>query len=245
MKYKKAMLNETLSLEVKMKLTNKILIAAFVLSLAATTLLAIKLTSVVKYTPQPLSKEFIEFGNRFGALKQLEINGGYEITIKKSDVDSLKIWGPDLLIRNYTVIEERNGRLKIESKVNLGNYPFGMHLMLFTKNIQSLIIKKGALLQMTNMESDSIKIIAQDSSIVKLSNCNYRYANLTTSDRSIISMEKTNEANVSLKNESMIVVDVGDTGLIGRKDKLATLIVNGKKLNEFVFTMNSQTLRGL
>lgn len=239
------MLNETLSLEVKMKLTNKILIVAFVLILVATTSLAIKLTSVVEYTPQPLNKEFIEFENRFGALKQLEINGGYEITIKKSDVDSLKIWGPDLLIRNYTVIEERNGRLKIESKVNLGNYPFSMHLMLFTKNIQSLIIKNGALLQMMNMESDSIKVIAQDSSIVKLSNCSYRYANLTTSDRSIISMEKTNEANVSLKNESMIVVDVGNGGLIGRKDKLATLIVNGKKLNEFVFTSNSQTLRGL
>ncbi len=225
------MLNETLSLEVKMKLTNKILIAVFILLLVATAALAIKLTRVVEFTPQPIRKTFVEITKKYSQINELEINGGYTLQIYESDKDSLKLFGPDLLVTKYSEIAEQKGKLKIESKVNLANYPYYMLIKLYVRKLEGINVQKGATLQMWEVKGDTIEVIAKDSSIVKIGGCDYKYARLDAADRSIISIEKTNEASVRLKNESMLIINVGPGGVSGSKDKGATLIANGKKFD--------------
>lgn len=237
------MLNETLSLEAEMKLTNKILIGVFALLLAATTVLAIKFTSVVKYTPQPFKEKFVEITKKYSLINELEINGGYELQIYESEKDSLKFFGPDLLVTKYTEIIEQNGKLKIESKVNMANYPYYLLIKLYVRRLEGINVRKGATIQMWEVNGDTIKIIAKDSSIVKIGGCDYKYARLDASDQSIISLEKANEVSIRLKNESMLIISVGPDGMSGSKDKDATLIANGKKFDYPTFVAERKSKR--
>ncbi|KAF0141675.1 MAG: hypothetical protein FD122_1230 [Stygiobacter sp.] len=222
MKFKKTMLNETLSLEVKMKLTNKILIAVFALSLAATTLLAIKLTSVVEYTPQPFRKTFVEMTKKFS-----QITGGYNLEVFMSDKDSLEFYGPDLLVKKYSVIEEQNGKLKIESKVNLAYYPYYLRLKLHVKDLKKISLKNGASINMWQMKGDSLKIVAKDTAIAKVSGSEYKYARLEALGNSIISLEKANSASFALKDEGMIVLNADKIiNALCYKEPKTTLIAN-------------------
>lgn len=226
-----------------MKLTNKILLASFGLVLIATTALALKLTSVVEYTPQPMKESFIGFAKSYSRINELEISGGYNVEVFKSDKDSLDFFGPDLLVKKHSIIEEKNGKLKIESKVNLAHYPFFLRIKIYAKNLESISAKNGVTLNIWNMEGDLLKVSAKDSSIVKVSGSKYKYARLDANDRAIISVEKTTGADVSIKDQGMIVVNVGSNGLSGSKTKEATLIANGKIVDQNVLVSEAHNTR--
>lgn len=226
-----------------MKLTNKILIAAFVIVLAATTAMAIKLTSVVRYTPQPFRKTFVEITKKFLQISELEISGGYNIEVVKSNKDSLEFFGPDLLVKKYSVIEEQNGKLKIESKVNLAYYPYYLRIKLHVKDLEKISLKKGAAINMWQMHGDSLEVQVQDSSVARISGSEYKYVELEAIDTAIISLEKTEVAKISVNDKSMVVTNVGVNGIRGSKDIGATLIVNGKKYNHNDFVSDVQNKR--
>jgi hypothetical protein len=243
MKYKKAMLNETLSLEVKMKITNVILLIAFALLLVATTGLALKLTRVIEYTPHPFKEKFVGLTKRYTRISELEISGGYNIEVSMSKKDSLEFYGPDLLVKKYSVIEEQNGKLKIESKVNLAYYPYYLRIKLYVKDLERLSLKNGATINMWQIKGDSLEVIAKDSSLARISASEYKYAQLEAGNRAIISLEKTDAAKVSVKDQSMVVINISENGISGMLDKGATLIANGKKINHNVLIANPQNKR--
>lgn len=228
MKFKKAMLNETLSLEVKMKLTNKILIAAFILVLVATTVLAIKLTGVVKFTPQPMRNGFAEEIKHIAGVSQLEISGKYEVNIHKGDKDSINIWGPDLLVRKYSEVSVENGRLTIKSKVNLSEYAPGVWIRIYLKNLKSLKVSEQATVDVKNMIGDTLKISASKNANVKLQSSTYNESFVNVYDNSIVSLEKTKNANVHLEKSAMLIMNLDGGSCSGSQESESLFIVNGK-----------------
>lgn len=190
-----------------MKLTNKILLIAFVAILIATTAFAIKLTNIVEYTPQPFKEHFDVVKKRFSKLREIEISGEYNIQVIADEKDSLELFGPDLLIKKHSVIEEQNGSLKIKSKVNLSNYPFIMSLKIYARKLELISLKNGAFLQMYKMNGDSIRLQSQDSSVAKISNGHFKYARIEASGKSMISLEKAGSASFNLKDESVLIIN--------------------------------------
>jgi hypothetical protein len=222
------MLNETLSLEVKMKLTNKILIVAFVLVLAATTALAIKLTGVVKFTPQPMKNGFAEEIKYIAGVNKLEICGKYEVDLHKGDKDSINIWGPDLLVRKYSEVSVKNGKLTIKSKVNLSQYATGVWIRIYLKNLKELKVSEETAADVKNMAGDTLKIFASKTANVKFESSTYNESFINVYDNSIVSLEKTKNASVHLEKEAMLIINLDGGSCSGSQDPESLFIVNGK-----------------
>ena len=211
-----------------MKLTNKILIAAVALVLVATTALAIKLTSVVRYTPQPMKNGFTEEIKHIAGVNQLEISGKYEVDIHKGDKDSINIWGPDLLVHKYSEVSVENRKLTIKSKVNLSEYGTGVWIQIYLKNLKELKVSKETAVDVKNMVGDTLKISASKSANVKFQSSTYNESFVNVYDNSIVSLEKTKNANVHLEKSAMLIMNLEGGSCSGSQESESLFIVNGK-----------------
>jgi len=211
-----------------MKLTNKVLIGVFVLLLAATTALAIKLTSVVKYTPQPMKNGFAEVIKNIEGVNQLEISGRYEVDIQKGDKDSINIWGPDLLVHKYSEVSVENGKLTIKAKVNLSEYATGVWVRIYLKNLIELKVSEETAVDTKNMIGDTLKLFASKTANVKLESSSYNESIINVFDNSTVSLEKTKNATVHLEKSAMLIMNLDGGSCNGSQDPESLFIVNGK-----------------
>lgn len=226
-----------------MKLTNKILIAVFVLVLAATTALAIKLTGVVKYTPQPMKNGFAEKIKHIEGVNKLEICGKYEVDINRGDKDSINIWGPDLLVQKYSDVSVKKGKLTIKSKVNLSKYATGVWVRIYLKNLKELTVSEGTAADVKNIIGDTLKISADKAASVKFENSSYNESFINVYDNSTVSLEKTKNANVYLEKSAMLIMNLDGGSCSGSQETESLFIVNGKIWRHKVWVAEKDALK--
>lgn len=212
-----------------MKLTNKILLAFIILIFASFIALRININSKVELVPNAYNDKRLHKEITVKKFTTLNVKGMYSVHLIHSDFDSLFITGPDNLIDNYTLIENKNDILKITSKTDLQKYPNEIEVWLYTKNIESIKVSNNAVVLAEGFNGTKLNLSAEDSSMIDCLNCNYTNSAITIKDKATVSLDKTQNAFVDVRNSSTLFLDKGNvTGIVSYDGEL---LINGDAKN--------------
>jgi hypothetical protein len=227
-----------------MKLTNKILLIVLVLVLIIFTAFKIKLNNSVELVPVPYKHGAKDTTFTFGSISAFDIKGYYSVEFIKSDYDTIKINGPDNLIDNYTKIVKRGEILSVEEMTDLSKYQFELKIRIYTKAVESIYARKGAIVLIYDFAGINFDVTAEDSSIVNAEDSSFSNVNISTKNKAVVSIENVGSANVKMYNSSSIFLGINNGEISGTRDNNTELILLGDVKTNKVMVIGKEISKG-
>ena len=222
-----------------MKPTNKILLAFIVLLFLSFAAFRLIIHSKIELVPRDYKFGYVNDAITIEKFSKLIVNGGYYVHLIKSDFDSMKVKGPDNLVKNYTAITNKNGVFNIESKIDLTKYLNEITIWIYTKELESVYANKSAIVAMEGFNAKRFDLEAKDSSIINCENCSFINSRLTLKDKAVISVDKTQNAVIAVNDSATVFLNVENGDISGIvSDKVELMLTGTIKNNTIIKAEN-------
>jgi len=217
-----------------MKLTNKILLAFIILLFLSFTALRLIIHSKIELVPRDFKFGYVNDEITIEKFSKLKVNGGYYVHLIKSDYDSMKVIGPDNLVKNYTTITNKNDVLNIEAKIDLTKYLNEITIWIYTKELEFVYANKGAVIAMEGFNAKRFDLEAKDSSIINCEDCSFTNSKLTLKNKAVISLDKAQNAVVDVGDSATVFLNVENGDISGIVSDKAELLLTGTIKNNTI-----------